>query len=582
MELFRKLFNFLNLIISISVIGTLVWWHGFQYHPHHLQPHIVYLNLCFVFFIVQFIFRAKLSENFKTYLQQNRIEYFLFILLLIEWLSSCLLDFSLIRQVANTTNIESHDHLYMLLLHGWLLLFVGFELGKATTRNTFWKLSPPVLFILSFTVLIVIGGSLLMLPEMTVDAKGLDFTDALFTSISANCVTGLIVVDTATYFTLKGKILLLLMIQVGGLNIITFATYFISFFRRTIGEQRHRLTVKELLHTDKLTDIKELAKKVVLTTLLIEFIGTVILYQLWGVSIPGTGERLFYAVFHSVSAFNNAGFSLFTNGFANESMQSLFSIHITVAVLIILGGIGFTTLQDVFNFNRIKNLITRKKASLPIQSKIAIYSSALLIIMGALLFFSFESQNVLSNQSTYEGIITSFFQAITARTAGFNTIDFGALGVSSLLLIMVLMFIGASSGSTGGGIKTSTFTALLIAFIKQKERSQNYGKSFLTKTLVKKALTITIYSVIVIMVGTFILIFSEPNKRWSELLFEEISAFGTVGLSTGITLELSLIGKSVIMVSMFIGRIGPLALAYTLIKSSTFIEEKEEQGIMIG
>ncbi len=582
MEFFRKLFNFLNLSISISVIGTLVWWHGFQYQPHHLHPHILYLNLCFLFFILQFLFRAKLSGDFKTYFQLNRIEYLLFMLLLIEWLMSFLLDFSILKKIAATTNIENHDHLYMLLLHAWLLLFVGIELGKATTRNTLWKLSPPVLFILSFTVLTVIGSSLLMLPEMTVDENGLDFSDALFTSISANCVTGLIVVDTATFFSLKGKILLLLMIQIGGLNIITFATYFISFFRRTISKHKHRFTVKELLHTDKLTETKELAKKVVITTLFIEFIGTVLLYQQWGSSIKNGGERLFYAVFHSVSAFNNAGFSLFTNGFANESVQNIYPIHITIAVLIVLGGIGFTTLQDIFNLDRIGKLLTWKKTPLPVQSKIAVYSSVLLIVLGAIFFFSIEKENILSNQSFLEKISTSIFQSITARTAGFNTVDFGSLGLLSLSLIMVLMFIGASSGSTGGGIKTSTFTTLVIAVLKRKERPTNYGKSFLTKILVQKAVTITVYSLIIITVGTVILLISDADKKWSDLLFEEISAFGTVGLSTGITRDLSLIGKSVIMVSMFIGRIGPLALAYTLIKSTTFTDEKEEQGIMIG
>ncbi|MCB9448979.1 MAG: hypothetical protein H6585_11615 [Flavobacteriales bacterium] len=263
-------------------------------------------------------------------------------------------------------------------------------------------------------------------------------------------------------------------------------------------------------------------------------------------------------------------------------MQNIYPIHITIAVLIVLGGIGFTTLQDVFNLDRIRKLLTRKKTSLPLQSKIAVFCSVLLIVLGAIFFFSIEKENILSNQSFSEKITTSIFQSITARTAGFNTVDFGSLGLLSLSLIMLLMFIGASSGSTGGGIKTSTFTTLVIAVLKRKERPTNYGKSFLTKILVQKAVTITVYSLVVITVGTVILMISDAEKKWSDLLFEEISAFGTVGLSTGITPDLSLIGKSVIMASMFIGRIGPLALAYTLIKSTTFTEEKEEQGIMIG
>lgn len=579
MEIVRKILNPLNFLFSLSVIGTLIWFHGYQYQPHHLHPHLVYLHICFGFYLIQFVLRARMSGNFQEYLRGNRLEYMLFIILVLEMVMSWLLDFSITRLLLSFTGIENHDHVFILFLHVWLLFIVGIELGKATSRSTIWKLSPPILFILSFVVLIIIGSSLLMLPEMSADKQGISFIDALFTSISANCVTGLVVVDTATFFSLKGKVLILLLIQLGGLNIIAFATYFISFFRKSVEGHRNITTIKELLHTDSLDSTKNMVKMVVFTTLIIEFIGTVILYHQWDpqVGFSDNSEKLFYSVFHAISAFNNAGFTLFIDGFANVTVQSTFPLHITVALLIILGGLGFTTIQDTFSIFR-----HRFRTKLPVQSKIAWVSTIVLVFIGTAIFFVAEKTNTLSQQDFSEAITTSVFQSVTARTAGFNTVSFSNLTPIVIATTMVLMFIGASSGSTGGGIKTSTFTVLLLAIIKRKERTIDYGKSFLTSVLVKKAMTILLYSVGIIIGSIIILMITEPDKTFTQLCFEEISAFGTVGLSTGITPELSITGKSIIMASMFIGRIGPLALAYALIRSIQVSKQKTEQGIMIG
>lgn len=578
-EIVRKILNLFNLLFSVSAIGTLIWFHGYEYQPHYLHPHLTYLYVCFGFYLVQYVLRGLLYGSVREYFRKNRLEYYLFFLLLLEMVLQWTMDVSIINVLISFTDIENHDHEFMLFLHLWLLLIVGIELGKATTRSTIWKLSPPILFMLSFVVLIVTGSSLLMLPEMTANKQGMSFTDALFTSISANCVTGLTVVDTATFFSLKGKMLILLLIQLGGLNIIAFATYFISFFRKSIEGHRNITTVKELLHTDNLDDTKNMVKMVVLTTLIIEFIGTVLLYQQWDpkIGFHNNSERLFYSAFHAISGFNNAGFTLFTDGFTNATVQSSYSVHVTVAVLIVLGGLGFTTLLDTFD--KFKQGL---KTKLPLQSKIALISSCVLILVGALVFYLVEDGNTLNQQSISDSLVTSFFQSITARTAGFNTVSFSSVNTTVLITIMILMFIGASSGSTGGGIKTSTFTVLLLAIVKRKERVNDYGKSFLTGVLVKKAKNIFLYSLGVIAAGMLVLWITEPDKNFIELCFEEISAFGTVGLSTGLTPDLSIAGKSVIMASMFIGRIGPLALAYALVHAVKPSELKEQTGIMLG
>lgn len=582
MEQLRKIFNFLNLLIAISAIATLIWWHGFQYEPNHLHPHWWFLNACLTFYVVQFAFRANLSGNLKEYFRKNRLEFSLFVFLILEFLTSRLSDFSIIRLILSWVDNDYNDHLYVLLLHVWLLIIVGIELGKATTRSTIWKLSAPVLFVLSFVILIVIGGSLLMLPEMTVDKQGMSFIDALFTSISANCVTGLIVVDTATYFSFKGKVLILVLIQLGGLNIITFATYFMSFVMRNIDQYSQRTSIKELLHTDELNRTKTMLRVVVVSTLVIEFLGMIVLYLQWGSVFTAENDRIFHSIFHAVSAFNNAGFTLLTDGFLHESVQTVFPMHITIAVLVVLGGLGFTTLLDFVRFGKVSSFFKRQGNSLSVQSKIAVYSSISLIILGAGVFFAFEHGNSLGAQSFGQGVVTSFFQSITARTAGFGTVDFGHVSTSVIILTMLLMFIGASSGSTGGGIKTSTFTVLILAVWKRREKRADYGQSFLNQALVRKAGAIVIYSIVVITVGTLILILVEPDKSMMKLLFEEVSAFGTVGLSTGITPHLSPVGKSVIMVSMFIGRIGPLALAYSLFGPSRILETRSKQTVLIG
>lgn len=575
----RKILNLLNLLFSLSAIVTLIWFHGYHYQPQFLFPHLTYLYICYGFYLVQYITRAWLSGNIKGYFRANKLETFLFSFLSLEMILRWFTDVSIVEALLSYVGVENHDEVFILFLHLWLLVIVGIELGKATARSTIWKLSPPVLFILSFVVLIVSGSSLLMLPEMTADKEGMSFTNALFTSISANCVTGLTVVDTATFFTFKGKMLLLLLIQFGGLNVIAFATFFISFFRKKIEGYRNQAIVKELLHTDSLDDTRAMVRRVVFTTLFIELIGTIILYQQWDqqVSFVNNRAKLFYSVFHAVSAFNNAGFTLFTDGFTNAAVKSTYALHITMALLIVLGGLGFTTLQDIYN--KVRHGF---KIKFPLQTKLALLNAGLLILTGSLVFYLAEREHLLSRLTGGGSLVTSLFQSVTARTAGFNTVDFSQVSGVVLVSTILLMFIGTASGSTGGGIKTSTFSVLLLALLKRKQRVSDYGTSFLTRVLVKKATSILLYSLGVIAFSMAILLAVEPDKTFVQLIFEEVSAFGTVGLSTGVTSHLSIIGKSVIMASMFIGRIGPLALAYTLIHAIKPSEQKEETGIMIG
>jgi trk/ktr system potassium uptake protein len=532
---------------------------------------------------MQFAIKSFISGDGKEYIRNNKLEYYILLGLVTSMFINWLMGFSISYWLLSFTGIQETNHLYILFLHIWVLIIVAIELGKVATKPTIWKLSPPWLFIMSFVVLIVIGSSLFMLPEMTTSGNGMKFSDALFTSVSANCVTGLTIVDVSTFFTLKGKILLLVLIQLGGLNIISFATFFISKYHKVITSNRQDRTVKEVLHTESLegSATKKMLRKIISTTLIIEFIGVLVMYNFWGesVSLTPNFNKVFYSIFHSVSAFNNAGFSLFSNGLTNNAINTNYSIHIIIAVLIILGGLGFTTLWDL---TKLKTIFSNKNEKSPFRTSsiVALSTSLVLIVIGGLFFVWQEEASTFENHSEYGMYITGFFQSITARTAGFNTTNIGSLSIPVVVMLIIWMFIGASSGSTGGGIKTSTLF-VLIAAMWNKLQGKSKELDLLFRDLIKKAIAILSYSLLVLAIGVGILLITEKDQEFVELLFEAVSAFGTVGLSTGITSELSMTGKIVIMILMFIGRIGPLALAYTLIKGMD-IQSETPKGIMIG
>lgn len=582
-RLLNGLMNFLNFAVSISAIITLIWFHGYHYRPEYLSPHYLYLHICLGFFFLHYIYRASSSGDFGRYLKDNRVEYLLLLFLLLEFLLNRFLYFSFFQLILFLLGIENHNHVFVFSLHICLLILVGIEMGKASARSTIWKLSPPLLFIFSFLVLVIVGSSLFMLPEMTADGKGMDLVDALFTSVSANCVTGLIVVDTGTYFSVKGEMLILLFMQLGGLNITAFASYFIARYHAVKTSQREDAAVMDLMQSGALerSDVLKLMKRVILVALILECIGAIVLFFLMGDSafFSGIRERIFFSVFHSVSAFNNAGFSLFTDGLTHPAVINNYGLHIALAVLVVLGGLGFTTLWDlVFLKSNSNGKISGRKFKL--DGVISIAMALILITVGALLFFALEYQSVLDGHSGMAVFTKTMFQSITARTAGFNSVDVGQLTIGGLILLMVLMFIGGGSGSTAGGIKTSTFFILLHNLGTQLKLTRKKSRLY-TGGMLKKARDIALYSLLVIVFGTILLSFAEPDKRWLDLLFEEFSAYGTVGLSTGITRDLSVAGKIIVMTTILIGRVGPVTLAYTMVNRPVK-PEIEEQGFMIG
>ncbi|SEO48449.1 trk system potassium uptake protein TrkH [Paenibacillus sophorae] len=419
------------------------------------------------------------------------------------------------------------------------------------------KLSPPQILVIGFAVIILIGALLLMLPVSLAPGNHITFLDAVFTSTSATCVTGLVVHDTGTFFSAFGQVVLMLLIQVGGLGFMSMATLFALVFRRRIS-LRERLVLQEAMNQSTMEGIVRLIRSVLIYSLVIEACGALLLTIRWAFDMP-LGRAAFFGVFHAVSMFNNAGFDLFggyrsLTGYADDPV-----VNIVVMFLIVSGGIGFIVMSDIMDY--------RRKRKLSLHSKVVLSMTAALIVTGAVVLFIFEFTNPRTLGSLGWGgkIWGAFFQSVTPRTAGANTLDMPGLRQASQFFIVILMFIGASPGSTGGGIKTTTFTIMIGAVIAML-RGRNDIVLFryrLAQERVFKALTITLLALLLIVAVSMVLSTTE-DAPFLNLLFETTSAFATVGLSLGVTPDLSMAGKILICLTMFAGRLGVLTLAYAL------------------
>lgn len=556
-----------GVLISSLTIFALIYFHGFDLSIAERSVVEFIIKFSIGFYLLKYVVEFVYSFSPVQHLKETKWEGILMAFLFLNILSINLLDTEIMSFLGKVLGMKALESFFLLFIQGYFLLIVFLEIGKASTFLPLSNLSPPALLAISFIILILAGTGLLMLPEMTTSGQSMPFFDALFTSISASCVTGLIVVDTATYFSFKGQFILMMLFQLGGLNIISFATFFALFTKKGIGI-RHQSLIQANYSNESLTSSAELFKKIIRFTIMIEAIGAVLISIFWGnyLHFDSVGQRMFYSIFHSISAFNNAGFSLFTNGLMETPIQQSYLLHLTIALIVILGGLGFGTIRDIFTLRHVRERMQKPWKTLSVGSKVSLYSTAILLLAGFITFFVFEYNGASANQSIGGKIITALFQSATTRTAGFNTVDIGSLALPVLIFFIFLMFIGASTGSTGGGIKTSTFALVFLSAwttIRGKKRVEMF-KQTIPWELLNRAFSIFLFSASVILVGIFILSITDSHLGLTRIAFEEVSAFCTVGLSTGITAELSTVGKIVIMLSMFIGRIGTITLAFAL------------------
>lgn len=494
------------------------------------------------------------------------------------WLFDGLLVGAVIYQIYHLVSDISLDlESGKFILHLVLIIALIRELSLLQINFPRRRLNPAQLFILSFMLLIFLGTALLMLPRATIE--GISFVDALFTSTSAVCVTGLIVVDTATYFTKFGQSIIMLLIQLGGLGIMTFASYFSYFFKGGTSYES-QLMLKDMTNVEKIADVLGTLRKIITLTVLIEAIGVLFIYlSLDDTIMPSMSERLYFSVFHAVSGFCNAGFSTLTNNLFEDGYRFNYPFQITVSLLFIVGGTGFPILFNIYRYlkhlviNQMMTIIQRgKKVHVPwvinINTRIVFLTTATLVIIGTVLIFAFEYGNILRDHDGYGKIVTAFFTATTPRTAGFNTVDMNELLFPTVILIFLLMWIGASPASTGGGIKTSTFalgTLNFLSLAKGKDRIEIFGREIADHS-VKRAFAVMALSLVVIGTSIFLLVNFDGDHDLISIAFESFSAYSTVGLSLGITGDLSNAGKLVIVFTMFIGRVSMLTLLIALFR----------------
>jgi len=446
------------------------------------------------------------------------------------------------------------------------------------------KLNPPQIVAVSFLAAILMGTALLSLPLAAKSGKATPLIDSIFTATSATCVTGLTVKDTGTYFSGFGKFVILMLLQMGGLGIMTFSTLFAILLGRRLTI-REDLIIQRTMAPNKVQNLATLIKYIVFITIGVELLGAACLAARWSRIVDwSVGKLIANSIFHAVSAFCNAGFSLFSASF--ESFFGDPYINLIMIALIIIGGIGFLIVMDLPRV-----FIRKPQYRISVQTKLVLSISLGLIVVGAALFFFIESNNTMAGLPAGERVLGSLFQSVTTRTAGFNTINIGSLATPTLCFFLILMFIGASPGSTGGGIKTCTFGVLLataFSMLKNRDRVSIFKRT-IPKDVVRKALAVLFLALGWVFIATFLLALVE-YKRYTgsgnfflRILFEVTSAFGTVGLSTGITQALSTPGKLIIILTMFAGRIGPLTLALAVALQHEKVAYKyPETKIMIG
>lgn len=472
----------------------------------------------------------------------------------------------------------------------WLKLAVALTfIREASEVKLNYKrtvLNPAQLFILSFMFIIFIGSVLLMLPNATVN--GISYINALFTSTSAVCVTGLAVVDTGMHFTKFGQTIIMVLIQVGGLGILTFASYFSYFFKGGTSYE-NQLALSEMNVSRNLGDIFQTLKYIILITFGIELFSGILIYtSLDAKNFDSFSEQIFFSAFHAISSFNNAGFSTLSNNLYETGYKYNYYLHLIIISTFVLGGLGFPIVVNLLKYLKYKIITlfspSRRKYRpwiLNLNSRITLFTTLSITLVAFILFYFLEYNNTLADHKGFGKMVAALFGATTPRTSGFNTIDSSQMALPTLILVMVLMWIGASPQSTGGGIKTSTFAVAvlnIISLARGKARIEIFRRE-ISEISVRRAFAIIALSLFVITVGIALIAHFDPNLSLEKISFECISAYGTAGLSLGITANLTTASKIVLIAVMFIGRISMLSLVIAIfkkVKHKNYSYPKEE------
>lgn len=556
---------------TILPVGTLAAFslvvYDFGFHPFYSSsPHLhAYLFPLLTTFKVLFIIRF--ASGFIE-LKKWRAHAYSFGLVLLTFYLHHIAQTVEALQGANTTDFLIRK----LMLYAFItFLFVTEASGllKYLYRR---RQNTAFVFIISFAVIIAIGALLLLLPTATV--KGISVIDAFFTSASAVCVTGLTVMNTAADFTSVGKIIILLLIQVGGLGIMTF-TGLLAYLAAGSVSFHNQVALKSMVSSNRISNVISIVGRIILVTLFFEALGALLIYfSLEETIFNRQVEHIFFSVFHAISAFCNAGFSTLPDGLNEPLVKFNYPLHLVIALMIVLGGMGFPIVFNIFSYirrkasaiiNRILGNPMPESATRIVQvnSKLALWTSLILLVVGTALYFGLEyNASLREHPSTIGKIVTSIFGSVTPRTAGFNTINLQALTLPTIMIYLLLMWIGASPSSTGGGIKTTTIAVAFLnlrAIITGNSRVEVF-RTQISETSINRAFAIILISLMIMGLAVLLISVADSQFGLLEISFETFSAFSTVGLSLGVTPKLSVGSKIILIVVMFIGRVGSLTL----------------------
>lgn len=566
----------------------MIYYFGFGIQPEiksNIKSFFEFVaDLFFVLIIIRLFF--NIGNNRKP--QAITFDVFFFFLLGLMLIEKYLFTAWFLNHLPILSFLQNYIFIYLIVI----TLFIV-EISKKSLFVFLGKFNPALLFIFSFLFIITIGTGLLLLPNST--TSGISFIDALFTSTSAVCVTGLTTVDTQFAFTALGKGIILVLIQLGGLGVMTFTSFFGLFFSG--NESFHNnMYIKDMINNDTISDIFKNLLKIIMFTFVIEIIGAIIIYSsINRFYFPNEMSNIKFSVFHSVSAFCNAGFSTLSQGLYDVRLRFNYPIHLVIAFLIILGGIGFPILLNYYKLlkhythNLYRKLIKKSYIHKPniinINTRIVVYTTLALLVFGTVAFFITEYNNTLKLYSLQGKIIEAFFLSVTPRTAGFNTVNYGAVLPVTVLLTIFLMWVGASPGSTGGGVKTSSFAIALLnvfSIARGKDRIE-ISRREIADDSVRKAFATILLSLLAIGISILLVSAFEKGENTLKIAFECFSAFGTVGLSTGITPTLTEQSKYVLVFTMFLGRVGTLTIFVAFIRKVVSLKYKyPEENIIIN
>jgi len=583
-------FQWLTLLVNLSALSVLAIYYGYEHDAETSASLFDVVKFSFGFYVLHYLVRVLYHFHPTTFFKETWAEGVVMAVLLVEGVGDLLWGSPPLGQ-GLAVLVPSIGDFSTFLVQGYLFVAVLMEWMRPGSRLPRVRLHPAVIFILSFVLLIVVGTWLLSMPLMSTVEGGMPLVDAFFTATSATCVTGLMSVDTMTYFTSKGHWVLLFLIQLGGLNFIAFGSFLALASKFGVAVKQHDV-IEDFVNSDSLLGSSGTLAKVVAWCLGLEALGAVALMALWSpeVAFNGLGDRIFSSVFHSVSAFNNAGITLFTDGLAHPWVATNWLVHWVITVLVFLGALGMVAMFDLFDFRKLRERMVQPWKTISFPAKIALYFSVILVVLGTVAFAALEWNGTLAGMSGFGKFTTAVFQSVT-RTSGFNTVDISAVGMPMLFLLLVLMFIGASSSSTGGGIKTSTL-AIVLADVWRTVRGGDHVQIFkrtISAVLRSRAYSVLLFFLVGNLIGVFVLTVTESAlvtsgaSTFFDLAFEHVSAMGTVGLSTGITPLLSAGGKVVLAVAMFVGRVGTLTVAFAVGGRTSHSHFKYPEGhTMVG